>query len=367
MTARHSLVPEITPLEAHPYMERYAEDLERARVSYELTPTIYFFEAMDYQNKASRLQDMNLGIDRRATVHDDLMDQVHIYDTVNRRYAGFSNVLESLWYGPNAPKAKKNAEMGWNTVSYRDKFSRGAMAYLMLIHRITGSGASFDWDHGWRNTIVPHLAENADSMTQISQLIELWDGAMFTSIGNQIPPFNKPRRLTSGGREYLIDLAPELVIRTFHWLHDQKAPAGIQETVDKVLDFQEELGCKCFKFVLTAWVMDLAEYFPNLVDASSDCYHGKNAVEAIELIFDSSKRPKGMNKQRFYDRATRFFADTFNSHPMDIEDSGCGCDFIRWVENYIQPRGYKHVDRQTVFNSSFIKHPHGRQPWMTSK
>jgi hypothetical protein len=191
-------------------------------------------------------------------------------------------------------------------------------------------------------------------------LIKDFEGPMFSSMGNQIPSFNKPSvGYSQGGREYLVDIAPKLAQDFFNWLVDQSEPIKIQSAVDWCLDWQTLHGWRRFKFVLTAWVMDIAEYFPELIDENSNCYHGANATAALELVF----KPIGkMGKQSFYDTGTRMFCDLFNSRPMDVEDAAPGCDLIRYCEQYIQPRGYDSVDRSKIFNINHIKHKEGRQP-----
>lgn len=363
---RHTLPPLAKPHE-HPYAEIYEREYSAA-ITRELQPTVYFFEALAYHERAAHLQGRNLGMQsKKDHCGDELQEQVKIYDTVNRWYAGFSNAPQEMFLGPKNPKHQWNIDHGFATPGYRGKFTDRAWFYLFLIHRITGSGASFALPggklapHGWCNTPLPWLCEKADSIADISRLIAEYKGPMFTSIGNQIPPFNKPTiEGWTGGREYLVHFAPKLANYAYDTLQHKGGRVGIQGFVDWVLAYQKSQGHKQFKFVLTAWVMDLAEYFPDLVDPKSACYHGKNAIEAIELCFN---RPKGVPKQNFYDIATQLFADTFQTRPMDVEDAAPGCDLIRWLENYVQERSYPNVDRKAVFNSSFIRHPYGRQPW----
>jgi hypothetical protein len=67
--------------------------------------------------------------------------------------------------------------------------------YLFMIHRVTGSGASFSYDHGFRNSILADMAMNADNMIHMRNYVlsEMRTGRpIFTSIGNQIPQFPKP-------------------------------------------------------------------------------------------------------------------------------------------------------------------------------
>ena len=329
-----------------------------------LAPTPYFFEALDYVRKAKILQAASLengglGSKRVPKVGDPLMEAIPIYNTVQRRYAGFSNVLEQLWYGRLAPKFAANEKRGFVVMTEPwKKLSKAKLAewlYIMLAHRITGSGASFEWDHGFRNNRISQMAYENPSMAKMSSWLSRYEGPIFTSIGNQIPPFPK-----CGGREYLDYLAPQLVLRTLKWLKsmtDRHGPLPIKVVVDRVLEFHKELGCKQFKFVLTAWVMDIAEYLPKLVDPDSDCYHGKNAMEAIEICFEVN-----MKKQDLYDKATRLFADISGTHPMDVEDASPGCDLVRWIENYVPKKGFDHVIEQEIFNGSSLVWEAGRQP-----
>lgn len=327
----------------------------------ELTPTPYFYEALDYGRRAAILQQANLD-GKKKRVGDKLQEAIPIYDTTRRQYAGFSNVLEQLWYGRWAPKYEANKDRNFVVLRtpYRamvreDEQAEIQWLFICLVHRITGSGASFEWDHGWRNNRVSFMAELA-SVPRMAKFISEYDGPIFTSIGNQIPPFPK-----FGGREYLKNVAPILVTRVFNWLSHSAGSTGdsksIQEAVDGVLDIHVKLGCKRFKFVLTAWVMDIAQYLPHLVDPTSDVYHGKNAEETMRICFE---KPRGMKNQEYYDRGTRIIARCTDTWPMDVED--VFCDFVRWIENYVPKKGFDHVHQERIFNSSALRWHKGRQP-----
>lgn len=349
------------------WRSRWAEKVDDAAEAIQqacsrgLRPTPYFVEAWHYWHRARELQMANLKM-APTKVECDLQNHIPIYDTVRRRYAGFSNVLEQLWYGSGAPKYKANRAAGrdyhWVAGSEQE------WMYICLVHRITGSGASFEHDHGWRNTIVPEMAK-LSRVGDMAKYAGSYDGPMFTSIGNQIPPFNKkvnPKYRTAG-QEYLKETAPELVAMMRLWLDTWVSQRGeaapIKDAVDAALLFQKVLGHKQFKFVLTAWVMDLAEYLPHLVDPTSDCYHGKNAQEALEVCLVPIDK---MSKQEFYDRGTRLFSDLTGTHPMDVEDAAPGCDLIRWLENYVPKKGFDHVHDRKIFNCSSLIYRGGRQP-----
>ncbi|CAB4143202.1 hypothetical protein UFOVP435_77 [uncultured Caudovirales phage] len=356
----------------HPYREKFY-DAWRFAEGMGLNPTIYFLEALEYHTRAEKQQLANVKAWKRGKIGASLeagcplQDNVRIYDTVYRWSAGFSNVSQELMLGVHNPKHAFNVE-------HDLAFQSGGMpeeerAFLLLVHRICGSGASFATVgdpklpiHGWYNTPVPWLADQHRSMTEMVGRLKTYSGPMFSSIGNQIPPFNKPTDgYTTGGRQYLCEIAPQLANHTMRYLQDRRSRIGLQDLVVHLLDWHTDMGWRRFKFVMTAWAMDLAEYWPNLVDDQSDCFHGKNAMEAVNLCFDRAKsKPRG---QSFYDVSTRFMADWCKTRPMDVEDAAPGCDLVRWLENYIQPKGYANVDRTKVFNHCYIKHPHGRQPW----
>lgn len=325
-----------------------------------LHPTPYAVEALAYWHRAAKLQKRQLGlIPSNSSTGDKLMDSVPIYDTVQRRYAGFSNVLEQLRYGVNAPKIARNIQAARNF----PRFAGGDVEwmYVCLVHRLTGSGASFEHDHGWRNTLVPQMAARPffDDMTQF---VFLHPGPCFTSIGNQTPAFPKKtdKLVRTAGQQYIADVAPELVKHVWGWLNKFSSlgrKPGIKDVVDEACRWQVERGYKRFMFCFTAWAMDLAEYLPRLVNPNSDVYHGANAREAMEVCF----RPIGvMTKQEFYDRATRVFSDITGTHPMDVEDAAPGCDLIRWLENYLPKNGYTNQEDK-IWNSSSLRYHKGRQ------
>lgn len=329
----------------------------------ELVPTPYFVEAIAYVDRAKKLQEASLKNSGRGgkvpNVGDPLMEAIPIYNTVRRRYAGFSNVLEQLWYAKDAPKFGANQDRSFvlSLKPWRMTAKKRPMdwLYICLAHRLTGSGASFEWDHGWRNNRISEMAM-LPSIPDMANFLADFGSPIFTSIGNQIPPFPK-----CGGREYLRTIAPELVMMTWAalqtWHSVRKQPVPIKDAVDMVLRFNKALGCKQFKFVLTAWVMDIAEYMPFHVDPNSDVYHGKNAIEAIEICFEVN-----MKRQVLYDTATRLFADLSGTYPMDVEDASPGCDLVRWIENYVPKKGFDHVREQGIYNGSSLVWNEGRQP-----
>ena len=66
----------------------------------------YFQDFIQYYNKAKLVQEnCNLkGEPYIGSCGDDLIENVTIYDTVERQHAGFQNMLQDLWFGSKAPK-----------------------------------------------------------------------------------------------------------------------------------------------------------------------------------------------------------------------------------------------------------------------
>ena len=329
--------------------------------------TEYFEDFINYYQKAKLMQNKcNIGGgEYLGTCGDDLMEYIHIYDTVERRHAGFQNMLQDLWYGSQAPKFFK-----WSD-GIHNRWTPHEWIYIFLVHRLTGSGASFESDHGYRNTIIPQLAK-FNTMSEMSTWIKHYDGTMFTSIGNQIPMFPKPRdEYETGGKLFFCRYAKRLVkdlwvyIRRVNlhgsWYDALKArPVRIRETKDFMVNWNSYNHLKKFHFQYTAVAADLADYFPQYVDKRSRMYYGKNCLEAMDLFISKGNK---MKKDTARDLVMDLAADITGGYPKDLED--VFCDYIRYIENYIpvnREKTYKHLNKSRIWNNSAIKdHPKGRQ------
>lgn len=301
--------------------------------------TEYFHDFVRYYERAKILNLRNIGeLPNHVTVGDELQDNVTIYDTVWRRYAGFSKVLEQLWYGPESWTKRKSE------IAYKDVLSTEEWLYVCLIHRLTGSGASFEEDHGYRNTAVIEMVETNTGIDEYVEFLRNYDKPMFTSKGNQIPPFNKPRHgYDKGGKEFLCEYAPKLANHIAQYLSDTSHYRhGIKELVDIVLMWMTANGFKKYHFVLTAWVMDMAEYFPHHVDQDSRVYMGKNCYRSLDYMFI---KPKGLTKHEFYGDAMAELCYTLDNKPYNLED--VLCDAVRYWANYI-PKNYVGTYKNTL-------------------
>ena len=334
----------------------------------------YFEDFLRYYGLAKKVQnECNLGGNPYVgSCGDDLIEQVTIYDTVERRHAGFQNMIQDLWLGSAAPKYYKwDEDHKKRNDSYdklHDRFGREEWLYLFLTHRITGSGASFEADHGYRNTILPRMVlPNISHAGHMQTFIRFHKEAMYTSIGNQIPPFPKPKMgYKTGGKVFFGQYSIPLVRDVWTFIdsvNNSGRKANIREIVDFMCDWNREHDMKRFHFQYTAVAADLADYYPNLVDESSHMYYGKNAKEAMDLFAEKLGK---VSKARYYDLVMEEAQKSTGGHPKDLED--VMCDYIRYVENYIpdnKQKTYAHLDRTKVWNSSLIvDHPKGRQKWM---
>jgi hypothetical protein len=336
--------------------------------------TEYFDDFLIYAAKAKKVQiECNLGgAPYVGSCGDDLIENVTIYDTVERKHAGFQNMLQDIWFADKAPKYFKwLPQHKVRNQSYRrlhETWTPREWLFVFLTHRLTGSGASFEVDHGYRNTVLPELAK-LKTVSEMVEWIKNYSGVMYTSIGNQIPAFPKPRDgYKTGGKVYFGEYALRLVDDVWKFINYTNyngRKAKIREIVDFMCMWNREHGMKAFHFQYTATVADLADYYTDLVEESSHMYYGKNAQEAMDLFADKMGR---VPKAEFYDLVMEEAKKRTKGHPKDLED--IMCDYIRFVENYIpdnREKTYEHLDRTKIWNSSLITdHPKGRQKWMLS-
>ena len=325
--------------------------------------TEFYEDFKQYYRRAEEMQKKSLDLPYKE-INDPLMENVHIYNCTLRKNAGFSNMLEDIWKGNNNTKTFPGAELPGILPMEKKDFDIYTWHYLFLVHRITGSGASFEPDHGYRNTIIPDLVKLEDWIEMIKYIKHVAK-PIFTSKGNQIPPFNKPSHpYEKGGIEYLVEIAPIIACTYVDWLRDAKnlnpnKSKTIQEAVDFVVNFQSTLGWKKFHFVLTAFVMDTAEYFPDLVDPSSHCYYGSNALEAMDLLFGPWEKGMTIPKKVRYDMLMDSLCqvcrkpDGSKSDPYSMED--VLCDYIRYVENYVPKWYMDNFEYDKLVNNSLIK------------
>src|SRR5262249_37492838 len=129
---------------------------------------------------------------------DELMNNVRIYDVVQRRYAGFSKVLEDI----HGVRVRKDLQ---RFPAFREDDVLG-FHFLHWFHRFTGSGASFQprylsngdlnpKEHGYCNSHVDRvaIAYFAHNFSSAVKYIVECDQPMVTSVGNQPPSLKNPK------------------------------------------------------------------------------------------------------------------------------------------------------------------------------
>jgi hypothetical protein len=274
-------------------------------------------------------------------VNDELMQHIDIYDCYTRNAAGFSNVLQDLKFGSKTPK--------WH---WQDKNRRAISAsndginwdintwlYVFMCHRIMGSGASFESDHGYRNNVVQYWGKHRDIKDMSEDLVATKASGkpMFTSIGNQPPA---PRKGVSNV-DFMVKELPDLISRFTDWTMEKKR--GHQEIVDFLNGYNKEVGHRKFNFVYAAFSMDCSDYYPDLVDKDSHTYLGNNAVRCMARL------SKGWKADDFMD----LLREKTGGKPKDLED--VMCDFVRFGQNYV-PRGngtFDHIPEHITNNSGW--------------
>jgi hypothetical protein len=329
--------------------------------------TKFFDDFLKYYEKAQLLQTANLVhpdfFEKRPKCDDPLMDSVTIYDTINRKFAGFSKVLEDI-HGVRVRKDLIRLQ------DYTNVMSTLEFHFLHLLHRFTGSGASFQprylpdgtlnpKEHGYCNNVVGRIADvmAMDSFEGARETIVRCTDPMVSSTGNQPPSLKNgdPSRYRLAMQYYFDNFAQEFVSDYLYHITSKQIettkPVGIKEAVDFCLDWHSARNFKRWHFVLTAFVMDTAEYYPELVDPKSHCYYGANCVKGFDLAFEREKSdPK--NKAEWYEKCMAYTCDVINGRPYDVED--CYCDYIRYIKEYI-PKGYDHLIPEQRRNNSILK------------
>jgi hypothetical protein len=205
-----------------------------------------------------------------------------------------------------------------------------------MCHRITGSGASFENDHGYRNNIIQRWGRHRDMQDMAEDLIESKArGPIFTSTGNQPPA---PKKGTTNV-DFMTKELPELMSSAATFLLQKKR--GHKEIVDYLNEHNAKMGHRKFNFQYAAFSMDCSDYYPELVDVDSHTYLGNNAIRCMK------KLSTGYKADEFMD----LLVERTGGKAKDLED--VMCDFVRFGQNYV-PRGngtYDHVP-SNISNSS---------------
>ena len=336
--------------------------------------TRYFDEFLNYYKLAKTQQAItNLGTGEfEGSVPDDLMCKVQLYDVVERKYAGFGQILCDLFYGWNTDHpywekmrtgtaSDQRMKISSDCTLLREHFGLEEWAYVFLVHRVCGSAINYaQIPSGYHNTVLPSFG-TCRTTGEMVEIVGSFSKSKFTSCGYQFPQFPKPiDGFRLGGDYYLHSFAPELSRRFSDFVASGKKKT-FREMGQFALDWNVAHGLKRYHFQYAAWVADFADYFPQFVELESPFYYGTNAIECIKYLAEPVGR---MKKEDFLDEVmAEIYAET-GAYPYNAED--VACDFIRWIENYLNPKQhYGHLDRDAIWNSSSITdHPYGRQKAM---
>jgi len=342
-----------------------------------IEPTKHYEEYLRYFELATKQQELcNFGWlpHSESNMGDSLMENVELYDVVERKYAGFSQIINDCFYGwteehpywkkmesGNATIQRQIVAKDW-TGKHSD-FKLAEWLYLFILHRVTGSAINYATKpSGYHNTIIFHLHE-CRTIEDMTRIVRIYHKPFYTSVGYQFPAFPKPPEggdYKRGGDYYLCEYAPRLAREMAEWL-EKGGKRDLRELGGFMLDWNKKNGLRQYFFQYAATVADIADWFPQYVNRDSMFYYGTNARECISYLATPTKK---MNQDQFLDEVMQqIYLDT-GSFPYNAEDV-C-CDYIRWVENYIRPgAAYNHLDFDKVWSSCKIKdHPFGRQEAM---
>jgi hypothetical protein len=333
----------------------------------------YYEEFLRYDQMAKTQQEeCNLGVVPylESSVDDDLMKNVHLYDVVNRKYAGFTQILHDLWHNTQESHPYKHKlhnirkPIIQSFSGVHNSWTMHEWLYVFLIHRLTGSGINYAKNpSGYSNTILPdfHWCDNIELMkTHVIRRAQ--NGPSFyTSVGYQFPAFPKPNGIyKTGGNMFIVEILPKLVNELVDFLISGEKKY-LREVGNFMFEWNKKNGLRAYKFQYAAFIADLADFYPELVRVDSLFYYGTNAKECIKYM---AKPLTKMKEDDFLDEVINKACYDTAGNPYDIED--VMCDAIRWIENYARPGGdYDHLDRDKIFSSCNIKnHPFGRQKRM---
>jgi hypothetical protein len=298
------------------------------------------------------------------------MEHVELYDVVERKYAGFSQIVNDAFYGwtdkhPYWEKmkvgkvhaARKAVANNWT--GKHKEFSLPEWLYIFILHRVTGSAINYSTKpSGYHNTLM-FILHNAKTIEGMADIVNSYPSPFYTSIGYQFPSFPKIPDGTNykrGGDYFLTEFAPRLAREMAEWLQ-QGGKKDFRELGQWMFDWNTNNGLRAYKFQYAAVIADIADWYPEYVNKESMFYYGTNAVECISYL---AKPMKGNKHDQLDAVMNKIYEDT-GAYPYNAEDV-C-CDFIRWVENYVRPgAAYDHLDYDAVWSSCKIKdHPFGRQ------
>ena len=358
--------------------------------------TQYYEEFIRYFNLALKQQELsNLGMVPHAEsgMNDPLMEHIQLYDVVERKYAGFSQIINDCFYGWTSAHPywqhmqagkiyPQREEVAKKWTSRQNVFGLEEWLYIFILHRVCGSAINYATKpSGYHNTILFHLHE-CDTIEQMCEVIKQHPDPFYTSVGYQFPAFPKPPQpklaedsfigmagfskpeyvYKRGGDYFLCEFAPRLARDMADYLR-QGGKKDLRQLGQWMFDWNAANGLRAYRFQYAAVIADVADWYPEYINRESMFYYGTNAVECIGYLADPINGG-GKKSEEFLDAVMNKIYEDTGSLPYNAED--VACDYIRWIENYLRPGAdYGHINMDTLWNSSSINdHPFGRQKAM---
>lgn len=362
----------------------------------QIKTTRYYEEFLRYYDLALKQQERsNLGHipHHESDVNDELMHHIELYDVVERKFAGFSAIINDCFYGWSEDHpywsrmdaglyTPQRFEIANNWTNKHKVFGLEEWLYVFILHRVCGSAINYATKpSGYHNTILPSL-HDCNTIEEMCEKIKYHPTPFYTSVGYQFPAFPKPPTPTSdedsfvgmssfkkpeyvykrGGDYFLCEYAPRLArdMATYLTTGDKK---NLRELGDWMFKWNADNGLRAYRFQYAAVIADVADWFPEYMNRESMFYYGTNAVECIGYLADPVSGG-GKKSEEFLDSVMNKIYEDTGSLPYNAED--VACDYIRWIENYLRPGAdYAHINMDTLWNSSSINdHPFGRQKAM---
>jgi hypothetical protein len=333
----------------------------------------YFKLAKEQQEKCNVSKNPPYGMiaHKDSAMNDALMENVELYDVVERKYAGFSQIVNDCFYGwslrhPYWEKMKANKVTDQRKQVANDwtgkhfDFSLPEWLYIFILHRVCGSGINYaQKPSGYHNTLLFKL-HRAKTIEEMCLMIKNEQNSFYTSVGYQFPSFPKPSGgYKRGGDYYLCEFAPRLARDLADWL-----ASGSKKTLREIgafmLNWNTNNGLKQYHFQYAAIIADIADWYPQFVIRDSMFFYGSNAEQCISYL---AKPLTKMKTEVFLDTVMEMACKDTGEVPYNVEDV-C-CDYIRYCTNYVRlGEAYDAIDRDAIWNSSKIIHPYGRQKAM---
>ena len=362
----------------------------------QIKTTQYYEEFLRYFELAKKQQELsNLGMTPHdeSEMQDPLMEHIQLYDVVERKYAGFSQIINDCFYGWSSDHPywehmlagkiyPQREEIAKNWTGKREIFGLEEWLYLFILHRVCGSAINYATKpSGYHNTIIFDLHE-CNTIEDICEKVKHHPTPFYTSVGYQFPAFPKPPKpnvdedsfigmasftepeyvYKRGGDYFLCEYAPRLAREMANFLRGG-GKKDLRELGEWMFKWNSDNGLRVYRFQYAAVIADVCDWFPEFMNRETMFYYGTNAVECIGYLADPVEK-KGKKSEEFLDAVmTKIYEET-GSLPYNAED--VACDFIRWIENYLRPgKDYSHINMDTLWNSSSITdHQYGRQKAM---